>query len=51
MISVGIDCGAKETKTIIMRDNEIIGKASVLTGFDQEAAVEASFKFPIALIE
>ena len=43
MIIVGIDCGAKNTKTIIMDDDKIIGKASVLTGFDQEAAVTASF--------
>jgi benzoyl-CoA reductase subunit D len=44
MIAVGIDCGAKNTKTVIMKDKEIIGKGSVLTGFDQEAAVNASFK-------
>jgi benzoyl-CoA reductase subunit D len=43
MISVGIDCGAKNTKTVILKDNEIIGKGLSLTGFDQEAAVKASF--------
>ena len=42
MITAGIDCGAKNTKTIILKDGKIIGKGSVLTGFDQEAAVEKS---------
>ena len=39
MITAGIDCGAKNTKTVIIKDGEIIGKGSVLTGFDQEKAV------------
>jgi len=42
MITAGIDCGAKNTKTIIMKNDRIIGKGSVLTGFDQEKAVEKS---------
>jgi benzoyl-CoA reductase subunit D len=42
MISAGIDCGAKNTKTVIMRDKEIIGKGMALTGFDQDAAVKES---------
>ena len=42
MITVGIDCGAKNTKTVVLKDGEIIGKGSVLTGFDQEKAVEES---------
>lgn len=42
MITAGIDCGAKNTKTIILKDGKIVGSASVLTGFDQEAAVTAS---------
>ena len=36
MISAGIDCGAKNTKTIIMKEGKIIGKGSVPTGFDQK---------------
>ncbi len=44
MITAGIDCGAKNTKTIIMKDGEIIGKASVLTGFDQAKAVNKSLE-------
>ena len=42
MISAGIDCGAKNTKTVIMKDSKIIGKGSVPTGFDQKKAVEDS---------
>ena len=44
MITAGIDCGAKNTKTIIMKDGQIIGKASVLSGFDQEKAVNESLE-------
>jgi benzoyl-CoA reductase subunit D len=43
MLTAGIDCGAKNTKTVIIKDGEIIGKGSVLTGFDQEKAVGDSF--------
>lgn len=42
MIVAGIDCGAKNTKTVIMRDAEILGKGLALTGFDQRVAVERS---------
>jgi len=42
MITAGVDCGAKNSKTIIMKDGQIIGKASVLTDFDQKAAVVES---------
>jgi len=42
MITAGIDCGAKNTKTVILKDGEIIGKGSVLTGFDQKKAVNDS---------
>ena len=42
MITAGIDCGAKSTKTVIIKDGEIIGKGSVPTGFDQEKAVGES---------
>jgi len=42
MITAGIDCGAKNTKTVLLKDAKIIGKGMVLTEFDQEQAVEAS---------
>jgi benzoyl-CoA reductase subunit D len=44
MITAGIDCGAKNTKTIILKDGRIIGKGLVPTGFDQEKAVEDSLE-------
>ena len=42
MITAGIDCGAKNTKTIIMKDGEITGKGMIQTGFDQEKSVRES---------
>jgi benzoyl-CoA reductase subunit D len=42
MIVAGIDCGAKNTKTVIMKDGQIVSKAKVLTGFDQKKAIDAS---------
>jgi len=42
MITAGIDCGAKNTKTVIMKDENIIGRGTVLTGFEQSAAVKES---------
>lgn len=42
MITIGVDCGAKNTKSIILKDNEIIGKGTSPTGFDQEVAIKAS---------
>jgi len=44
MITAGIDCGAKNTKTIIIKDGKIIGKGKQLTGFDQKQAVEKSLE-------
>jgi benzoyl-CoA reductase subunit D len=43
MISAGIDCGAKNTKTVIMKDGKILGRGKVLTGFDQNKAILASW--------
>ncbi len=43
MIVAGIDCGAKNTKTVIMQDGQILGKGLVLTGFDQKEAIKKSF--------
>lgn len=44
MIIAGIDCGAKNTRTVIMKDGKILGKGTALTGFDQAAAVRASLE-------
>jgi benzoyl-CoA reductase subunit D len=40
MITAGIDCGAKNTKAVILKDGKIVGKGIVPTGFDQEGAVK-----------
>ena len=42
MITAGIDCGAKSTRTVLIRDNEIIGRGETPTGFDQSVAVRKS---------
>ena len=42
MITAGVDCGAKNTKTVIMKDGEIVGRGMVLTGFEQSLAVKES---------
>jgi len=47
MITAGIDCGAKNTKTVVLRDGKIIGRSKVLTGFDQTQAVEVSFRMAL----
>ena len=44
VITAGIDCGAKNTKTVILKDGEVIGKGMVPTGFDQEKAVAESLE-------
>lgn len=37
---VGIDCGAKFVKALILEDDKVKAKSSVLSGFDQKAAAE-----------
>ncbi len=42
MITAGIDCGAQNTKAVVLGDGQIRGKGSVLTGFDPARAAEQS---------
>ena len=42
MIIAGIDSGAKNTKTVILKDGKSIGRGKALTGFDLMKAVKAS---------
>ncbi|MBN2063116.1 MAG: CoA activase [Deltaproteobacteria bacterium] len=44
MITAGIDCGAKNSKVVIVNDGLIIGKAFMTTGFHQDEAVEISLQ-------
>jgi len=47
MITAGIDCGAKTTKTAILKNGQIIGKGLVLTAFDPGKAVEDSLEMAL----
>lgn len=47
MITAGIDCGAKNTKTVILRDKRIVGTGKVLTGFEQGQAVKESLELAL----
>jgi benzoyl-CoA reductase subunit D len=42
MITAGIDCGAKNTKTVILNNGKTVGRGKVLTGFNLMKAVGAS---------
>lgn len=44
MITAGIDCGAKTTKAIILKDGIALGKSLVPTGFEQDRAVKDSLE-------
>ncbi len=48
MTAVGIDCGAKNTKTVILRNGRVVGRATVTTGFDQHEAVDSSLTIALA---
>jgi benzoyl-CoA reductase subunit D len=47
MITAGIDCGAKNTRTVILKDGRIIGRGIVPTGFDQARAVMQSLELAL----
>ena len=47
MISAGIDCGAKTTKVVVVKDGKIIGKAKGLTGLDQNTAIMAAWELAL----
>jgi benzoyl-CoA reductase subunit D len=44
MITAGVDCGAKNTKVVLLKDGEVIGKSAVLSGFDQKGAAQQAFE-------
>lgn len=43
----GIDCGAKNTRVLILSDGGVSAKSSVLSGFDQKAAAENAFSMAL----
>jgi benzoyl-CoA reductase subunit D len=40
MTTAGIDCGAKMTKVILLKDGDVLAKTQTVTGFDQKEAIE-----------
>ena len=40
MTTAGIDCGAKMTKVVLLRDGGVLAKSQTVTGFDQKEAVQ-----------
>lgn len=48
MMAAGVDCGARNTKTVLLKDGEIIGKATVPTGSNPAEAVETSLQKALA---
>lgn len=42
-ITAGIDAGAKNTKVVILDGDQVIGRGTTLTGFDQAASVEKAY--------
>lgn len=47
MITAGIDCGAKNTRTVIISDNKIVGRGATPTGFDQSEALRKSLEMAL----
>jgi len=43
MVAVGIDCGAKTVKVVLMKDGQIIGKSLVMAGIDTKVSVKEAF--------
>lgn len=44
MITAGVDCGSKNVKVIILKDNAILNKSLVLAGVDTEAAAKEAYE-------
>lgn len=47
MITMGIDCGARNTKAVIMKDKKIISKVIMPTGFDPEMVFNKSLELTL----
>ncbi len=43
MITAGIDMGAKNVKVVVLKDDEILARGMILSGFDQKADAEKVF--------
>lgn len=40
MTTAGLDCGAKMTKVILLKDGDVLVRAQAVTGFDQKEAIQ-----------
>lgn len=47
MILAGIDCGAKNTRTVIIENGAVIGRGTALTGFHQADAIRKSLQMAL----
>ncbi len=43
MITAGVDCGSKNIKVVILKDNQIVGKSFLLAGIKTDVAVEEAY--------
>ena len=48
MITAGIDMGAKTTKVVILKDDKVVARSLVLTGFDQQQAADKALAEALA---
>ena len=48
MITAGIDMGTKTTKVVILKDNQVVAKSLVLTGFEQQEVAERAMSEALA---
>jgi benzoyl-CoA reductase subunit D len=44
MITAGVDCGSKNVRVLILKDGQILGRATVPAGMDTSAAAEKAYK-------
>lgn len=40
MTTAGLDCGAKMTKVLLLKDGDVLARSQTVTGFDQREAIE-----------
>lgn len=48
MITAGVDCGSKNVRVVILKEGQIVGKATVLAGMDASVAAEQAYDEALA---
>ncbi|MDE3089815.1 MAG: CoA activase [Chloroflexota bacterium] len=51
MITAGIDMGAKTTKVVILKDDQVVARSLVLTGFAQQEAADKAMAEALAQVK